>query len=265
MSIEADEDEHSIEMQLPYIAKVLTPILWPNWPQICAGDAARTRQLHHCPSHGRISLSQLGGEIWQDIRQISPGSLGVFCHLLRLLPLGGQVPLHPLWLLRRRDLSVHPGKETTHRTPHTSHLTPHTSHLTPHPLSLSRPWTRLVCQSLRGWIQQASPTTSNSTATPSVVAIPSVSSSTWLQRLGGESQTVSGWISSSSSTLKVQKWEIPGSHLLAMLLLPSLWIRKCVFFLLFLHYSHFNILTLTPILRTRYNFSYFTCGNISTS
>ena len=53
MTVEADEDEHSIEMQLPYIAKVA------NYANLCltmkcvfTGDGVCQREVQHCPSDG---------------------------------------------------------------------------------------------------------------------------------------------------------------------------------------------------------------------
>ena len=44
-----------------------------------------------------------------NVRFKLSGSFCVFCHLLRLLSLGRQVSLHPLWFLGRRDLPIYPG------------------------------------------------------------------------------------------------------------------------------------------------------------
>ena len=61
MSIDADEDEHSIEMQLPYIAKVVLTCPHTSQPSVCAGHATSERELHHSPRHGGLSFSQLWG------------------------------------------------------------------------------------------------------------------------------------------------------------------------------------------------------------
>ena len=154
----------------------------------------------------------------------------MFCDIFRFLSLGREIQLHSLWFHCRGDLPVHQGRERSWE----SVLS----------VSVFRLWTRLAWTSLSGWTRQASRTTSSSTATPSVVVIQSVSSSTWLRRWEGPPPTGWDWTWSSWSMLSLvrwelssrlspvltslPRWEVPGIHLWATLPPPLSWSRNGV-------------------------------------
>ena len=98
MSIDADEDEHSIEMQLPYIAKVMQPARG-NFTivPVMVGSLSPNSEAKYGKIFARyLQVNPLVPTVILNVKFELSGPDGVFCHLLRLLPLGGQVPLHPL-------------------------------------------------------------------------------------------------------------------------------------------------------------------------
>lgn len=93
MSMEADEDEHSIEMQLPYIAKVMESVKGAfKIVPIMVGSLSTSAEA----KYGKILAKYL-----ED-----PSNCFV---ILGLLPLGAEVPLHPLRPGPGRHLPVNPG------------------------------------------------------------------------------------------------------------------------------------------------------------
>ena len=58
MTLSADEDEHSIEMQLPYIAKVRKLVSDLDTILLIKGDGACQGKLHHCARDGGLTVTK---------------------------------------------------------------------------------------------------------------------------------------------------------------------------------------------------------------
>lgn len=108
MNLETDEDEHSIEMHLPYIAKVFekyVSLLYSDlytYKFVLAYSFSnpflflKSQRFFHCPNISWVAVSGTRNPIRETPFQISRRPQQLFRGFIGFLPLGSTISLHPL-------------------------------------------------------------------------------------------------------------------------------------------------------------------------